>query len=152
MQFFLAQAQFRLQGGQRESSGNGGDGLGGVIANQLGSTATLSNCSLDHNGAIGGDEEDGGNGGNGLGGGIYNDGSTASGVSSLTIAGSTITHNEATGGKCDGGGTAGQGIGGGLYLAAGGSVCLDAFTVAHIKHKDASTSNDDVFGSYMICP
>ena len=56
----------------------------------------------------------GGNGGNGLGGGIYNDGSTASGVSSLTIAGSTITHNEATGGKGDGGGTAGQGIGGGL--------------------------------------
>jgi hypothetical protein len=118
----------QASGGQRSSGGNGGDGLGGVIANQLGSTATLTNCTLDHNMAVGGDGEDGGNGGNGLGGGIYNDGSTPSGVSSLTIAGSTITHNEAKGGKGDGGGTNGQGIGGGLYLAAGGSVCLDAFT------------------------
>jgi hypothetical protein len=43
-----------------------------------------------------------------------------------------------------------QGIGGGLYLAAGGSVCIDAATI--FAHNHASTSNDDVFGSFVSCP
>jgi hypothetical protein len=113
---------------------------------------TLSSCTADHNQAVGGEGENGGNGGNGLGGGLYNDGSTAFGVSSLTVTGSTITHNQAVGGEGDDGGSAGQGVGGGAYLAAGGSACFDAFTTAHVKRNHASTSNDDLFGVFAICP
>jgi hypothetical protein len=91
------------------------------------------------------------NGGNGLGGGLYNDGSTAFGVSTLTVTGTTITHNDADGGAAGAGGSAGQGIGGGLYLADGGIVCLDVFTQAHAKKNHASTSNDDIFGSFTTC-
>jgi hypothetical protein len=87
----------------------------------------------------------------GLGGGLSNDGSTAFGVSSLTVTGSTITHNDANGGAAGAGGSAGQGIGGGLYLADGGIVCLDVFTQAHVKKNHASTSNDDIFGSFTTC-
>jgi hypothetical protein len=129
-----------------------GAGLGGASGNWQGATASLTNCTLDHNRAVGGEGEDGGNGGNGLGGGVYNDGSTVFGVSSLTITGSTITHNEAKGGKADDGGSDGQGIGGGAYLASGGNVCFDVFTLTHIKGNKASTSNDDVFGDFTICP
>jgi WD40 repeat protein len=85
-----------------------------------------------------------------VGGGIYNDGSTASGVSALTITASTITYNVAQGGKGDCGGSGGQGIGGGLYLGAGGSVCLDVTTV--VANNLASTTNDDVFGDLTTCP
>jgi hypothetical protein len=92
----------------------------------------------------------GGNGGNGLGGGIYNDGSTDFGISPLTITGSTVTFNAALGGEGDHGGSDGQGIGGGTYLATGGSVCLDLFTVLHLKHNHASTSNDDFFSDYTL--
>jgi hypothetical protein len=133
-------------GGQGVAGGKGGNGLGGGIANLLGSMLTVGNSTLDYNGAIGGN---GGVGGNGLGGGIYNDGSTASGVSSLTVTGSTITDNQAQGGQGGAPGKAGQGIGGGVYLAAGGSACEDVLTV--IAHNHASTSNDDVFGVLGIC-
>jgi hypothetical protein len=27
---------------------------------------------------------------------------------------------------------------------------MDAFTVAHVKHNHASTSDDDIFGSYYV--
>jgi uncharacterized protein (TIGR03118 family) len=136
-------------GGQGSTGGKGGDGLGGGIANYLGATLTVTNCTLDHNRAIGGEADDGGNGGNGFGGGIYNDGNSPFGVSSLTVTGSTITHNEAKGGEGEDGGSDGQGIGGGLYLAAGGIVCIDTTTV--VKKNHASTSNDDIFGSFTTC-
>ena len=138
-------------GAAGEDGINGTDGLGGGIANILGSTLTVSNCTVDHNQAVGGAGGAGGNGGNGFGGGIYNDGSTALGASSLSVTGSTITHNRADGGAACAGGSAGQGIGGGLYLASGGIVCLDVFTQAHVKKNHASTSNDDIFGSYTTC-
>jgi hypothetical protein len=101
---------------------------------------------------IGGQGGAGGNGGNGLGGGVYNDGSSAFGVSSLTITGSTITHNRAIGGKADNGGQGGQGIGGGAYLALGGNVCFDVFTQKHVTKNKASTRNDDIFGDFTTCP
>jgi hypothetical protein len=138
-------------GGQGLAGGNGSDGLGGGIANRKASSLTLSSSTVDHNKAVGGAGDVGGNGGDSFGGGIYNDGSTAFGVSSLTITGSTIAHNDADGGAAGAGGSDGQGIGGGLYLANGGMVCLDVFTQAHIKHNHASTSNDDIFGSYTTC-
>jgi hypothetical protein len=96
-----------------------------------------------------------------LGGGLYKPGSTALGVSSLTVTGSRITGNEAAGVAAGGGGSAGLGEGGGLYLGPGGIVCLDAFTPGHTKKKNAtsmniggntaSTSNDNVFGVFAIC-
>jgi hypothetical protein len=49
------------------------------------------------------------------------------------------------------GGSTGQGVGGGAYFASGGSVCLDAFTVADIFGNTASTSNNDIFGGYTLC-
>jgi hypothetical protein len=112
----------------------------------------VSNCTIDHNQAIGGEGDDGGSGGNGLGGGIYNEGSTAFGVSSLTVTGSTITHNRASGGDADNSGTVGQGIGGGAYFASGGVVCLDMFTLLNISGNTGSTSNNDIFGVFTICP
>jgi hypothetical protein len=135
-------------GGNRGAGGNGGNGLGGGLANLLGSTRTVSSCTVDHNKAVGGAADVGGYG---FGGGMYNDGSTSFGVSSLAVTGSTITHNDADGGPAGAGGTAGQGQGGGLYLASGGIVCLDVFTQAHVKKNHASTSNDDIFGTYTTC-
>jgi hypothetical protein len=128
------------------AGGNGGDGLGGGLANQTGSTLTISGSTLSGNQAIGGAGGSGANGGNGFGGGVYNDGQSI-----LTILLSTITGNAASGGAAGAGGNAGQGIGGGVYFAAGGSVCLDAFTIANILANTASTSNNDVFGVYMMC-
>jgi hypothetical protein len=132
-------------------AGNGsgllvGDGLGGGFANFDGATATLSKCTFTGNQATGGAGGSGANGGDGLGGGVYNDG-----LSMLTILLSSITANTATGGAAGAGGSAGQGIGGGAYFATGGTVCLDAYTVAHILSNIASTSHKDVFGVYTTC-
>jgi hypothetical protein len=40
---------------------------------------------------------------------------------------------------------------GGLYLEAGGSACLDSFTLDHIFANHASTSDDDLFGEFDFC-
>jgi hypothetical protein len=132
--------------GGQGSGGNGADGLGGGLASILGSTLTLSGCTLSGNQAAGGAGGAGGSGGSGFGGGLFNDG-----TSSLCVTGSTITNNAATGGGAGSGGSAGQGVGGGAYFAAGGTVCLDAFTLANIVGNTASTSNNDVFGTFTIC-
>ncbi len=138
-------------GGAGEAGGDGADGRGGGLATYLGGILVVSNSTLERNQAVGGAGASGGNGGNGLGGGIYNDGSTALGVSSLTVVGSTITHNEAVAGAGGAGGSAGLGEGGGLYLAPGGIVCLDAFTQGHTKKNKATTGGDDIFGTYTTC-
>ena len=133
-------------GGQL-AGGNGADGVGGGIANTLGSTLTVSSCIVSYNQAVGGAGGAGGKGGDGLGGGIYNDSNSAEGVSSLTVTRSTITHSKAQGGAGRSGHD-GQGVGGGAYFASGGSVCLDAFTQAHVKKNHAPTSDDDVFDPF----
>jgi hypothetical protein len=107
----------------------------------------VSICTLSGNSATGGAGGAGQNGGDGLGGGLYNDG-----TSTLTVTQSTVTGNSATGGAAGSGGSAGQGIGGGAYFADGGIVCLDFFTETNVTGNHASTSNDDIFGSYTICP
>jgi probable HAF family extracellular repeat protein len=109
----------------------------------IGGSATVNNSTIANNQAVGGA---GGAGANGFGGGAYSDA-----PSSLTITGSTVTANVATGGAA-GGGSAGLGQGGGLYLAAGGTGCLDAFTIAHVTGNHASTSDDDIFGAFTPCP
>ncbi len=134
-------------GGPGGAGSNGGDGLGGALANIQGSALTVSGCSLSGNQATGGAGGSGANGGNGFGGGLYNDG-----ASTLTVTTTTITQNQATGGAAGSGGSAGQGVGGGAYFAAGGTVCLDLFTSLNIDGNTASTSNADVFGSFMVCP
>jgi hypothetical protein len=126
-------------GGQGGAGGNGADGLGGALADALGSALTVSACTLSGNQATGGAGGAGGNGGNGFGGGLYNDGQ-----SNLTVLGSTITANAASGGA------GGQGLGGGAYFATGGNVCLDVLT--GIFANTASTSSNDVFGAFTICP
>jgi hypothetical protein len=133
-------------GGAGGAGSNGSDALGGALASIEASTLTLSSCTLSGNQAVGGAGGSGANGGNGFGGSVYIDGQ-----STATVASTTITQNQARGGAAGAGGSAGQGIGGGCYLAAGGNVCLDSFTVANIIGNTASTSNDNIFGVFMIC-
>ena len=133
-------------GGQGGAGQKGGSGLGGALNNFGGSSLTLQGCSLSGNQATGGAGGSGANGGNGFGGGVYNDG-----LSTITMLTSTITGNQAIGGAAGSGATAGQGIGGGVYFASGGVACLDLFTSTNITGNAASTSNNDVFGVFMIC-
>jgi hypothetical protein len=133
-------------GGAGSTGSNGSDGLGGALADIGASMLTVSGCTLSGNQAVGGAGGSDANGGNGFGGSVYNDG-----PSTATVASTTITQNQATGGAAGAGGSAGQGIGGGGYFATGGTVCLDSFTASNIISNTASTSNDNVFGVFMIC-
>jgi hypothetical protein len=120
----------------------GGNGLGGGIENENGGVLSVSNSLIALNRAIGGA---GGIGGNGLGGGIFNGGPSPVGTPSLTLQGSLIALNSADGGGAVGGGSTGLGVGGGLYLSPGGVASADPWTL--IFANDASTSDDDVFGT-----
>jgi hypothetical protein len=108
--------------------------------NTLGGTIDVSNVVVYRNLANGGAGADGANGGNALGGGIHNLTN-----SSMTIRRSAIVDNRARGAAAGAGGVDGQGIGGGIYVASGTTVCVDA--LAAIFGNDASTSDEDVFGS-----
>jgi hypothetical protein len=144
-------------GGNGAAGANGRDGLGGALSNLLGSTLIVSNCTLTGNQALGGAGGTGGNGGNGFGGGLFNDGfsiapENAGTPATLTVTGCAITDNHAAGGAASAGGSAGQGVGGGAYFTAGVVVCLDVFTQGHVKNNHASTSADDLFGTFTTCP
>jgi hypothetical protein len=144
------------------AGGPGGYGLGGGVY-VGGGTVTISNSTFSANSARGGDGGDGsscgsggGDGGNSLGGALY--------VSAATVSlhNTTITGNYANGGAGGKGtrsrlgygrspdGTDGQGIGGGIYVDATASLGLDAFTVDHFRRNHAFTSDDDIFGSYVL--
>jgi hypothetical protein len=128
----------------------GGVGRGGGISNAGGPirtgaiSTTVIGCLISDNQAVGGDGS-AGNGGNGLGGGIFTDKTAV-----LTIRGSTITGNAADGGAGAVGFSDGKGQGGGVFIAAGGDACMDLATL--IFGNSASTSGDDVFGVFTICP
>jgi hypothetical protein len=145
-------AHNRAVGGTSGSAATiAGPGAGGGIATLFGAMTAITGSTFDANHAIGGAAIVGGNGGDGLGGdglggGVYNDAQ-----STLEVRGSSITGNQASGGAAGTGGSAGSGVGGGLYVEAGGSACLDEFTIDHIFGNDASTSDDDVFGDFAIC-
>jgi hypothetical protein len=154
-------------GGQGPYFGLAGDGLGGGLY-VAGGTASLSNVTLYSNTAQGGAGGDGilirdfdsgkyiptpgGNGGNGFGGGLYVAGGTVS------VSSTSVEHNTAAGGTGGKGarsapnGIPGLGEGGGLYIDPAASVCLDAFTQAHVKSNRASTAYPDIDGSYTTCP
>jgi hypothetical protein len=126
--------------------GAGGAGQGGGLINLLGSIGTVFDSPVVLNTATGGAGGVGGNGGNGLGGGVFNDGPSALGTPSLTLQRSLVVLNRAVGGAAGDGGIAGLGVGGGLYLAPGGVASADA---TFILANDASTSDDDVFGTLV---
>ena len=82
----------------------------------------------------------------------YRSPSNAGTPATLTVTGSTVTGNQATGGAAGAGGSAGLGVGGGVYLTDGGIACLDVWTSTHVTGNHASTSDDDIFGVFTICP
>ena len=139
-------------GGDRGSGGllggTGGVGQGGGLLNVSGAIGTVSNTTLVNNSATGGAGGVGGNGGNGEGGGVFNGPPTADGVPSLTLLHSLVAFNRADGGAAGAGGSAGSGRGGGLYLSPGGMAFADLVTA--IRANDASTSDDDVFGTLSL--
>jgi hypothetical protein len=110
---------------------NGGEGRGGGICVGFpGVDVTVSNCTIDHNSAIGGQPGAGGNGGNALGGGV---GNTEAGAT-LTITCSIIDHNQAQGGSGDTSGPAsngGSGLGGGVYNAFGSTTNVTSSSMNH---------------------
>jgi len=145
------------------ATGGGSAFGGGVYA--YGARATLTNVTIDSNVARGGDGATGysikffkqplgvpgGAGGSAYGGGIY-----ATATTAVELRGTTVTRNAATGGT---GGTAprgldkaadGAGYGGGIYVAAPTPVGLDAFTQSHTNSNTASTSDNDIFGSFTV--
>jgi hypothetical protein len=87
-----------------------------------------------------------GNGGNGFGGGIFNGNpAPVPGTPILTLRGTTVTANRAAGGAAGAGGSEGEGRGGGLYNQIGALAFVDMST--KIKGNQATTSDDDVFGT-----
>jgi hypothetical protein len=126
-----------------------GFGFGGGILND-GGTLAISGSKPVGNLAQGGSRGaagaggTSGNGGSGTGPGVaaFTLGETSPTVS---VNNSVFTFDSAVGGT---GGSAGQGLGGALYIDPTAAVSLDAFTLAHFLGNHASTSNNDVFGSY----
>jgi hypothetical protein len=147
------------QGIDGSTGSAGASAAGGGIYSS--GSLTLEGCTVQNNQALGGhggqgfhyrdrfdgnDHYPGGPGGDALGGGIYLAGGTAS------LHNSTVTGNKAVGGQGGGGGASnGLGEGGGVFIAPSASVCLDLFTQANAKKNTASTTGDNIFGSFTTC-
>ena len=130
---------------------------GGILV--WGGTASLTNVTVQNNTAqggrggppgksfFGGPHVRGGNGGNAAAGGmLVLNGATVS------LHNCIVTQNNAVAGKGVAGGTDGLGEGGGLWIDSLASVCLDTLTVAKVSNNKASTSSNNIYGSYTICP
>jgi hypothetical protein len=136
---------------------DGGNGFGGGVYIASG-TATVTTCTITANLAQGGAGGNGvldplapsqaGNGGNGFGGGLYVAGGTVA-LHSVTVA-----LNVARGGAGGAGartaleGHPGKGFGGGIYIDAAASVGLDGFTKDHVLNNTASSTKNNIAGSY----
>lgn len=141
----------------------GGSARGGGIC-LVGGSATLTDSALSSNVARGGDGGKGGKfyffrmqyflpggpAGSGSGGAIY------ASNTAVHITRTSITQNAATGGVGGGSpkglpaGAHGTGRGGGVYVAASAVVSLDPITQLNTRSNTASTSDDDIFGSFTI--
>jgi hypothetical protein len=119
---------------------HGPNGFGGALY-VAGGTVALTSDTLSNNVAEGLYSF---YGGAGEGGALYAAGGT------ITLRNDTVTGNAALGGS--GARVPGAGTGGGLYIASAATVYLDAFTLAHTINNTASTSNNDIFGSYILIP
>jgi hypothetical protein len=110
---------------------------------------TVRHSTFADNQALGGSGVAGVSGGDGPGGGVFNGGPSPVGTPSLTLLHSLVALNRADGGAAGAGGSAGLGQGGGLHLTPGGLACADLVTA--ILANNASTSDDDVFGTLGDC-
>jgi hypothetical protein len=145
----------QARGGAGGAAAAGGNAWGGgllvtgdfFLQAEAPSSVTVSGSTVADNQATGGRGGLGGNGGNASGGGI-----AVTSESSLAVRTSTVVVNLALGGAAGAGGSAGEGRGGGLYIDALAEVCLDLVTQARLRHNHASTSHDDVFGTFTTCP
>jgi hypothetical protein len=108
--------------------------------------ATVTNSTIFSNVAKGGaggnglkknGNSGGGRGGDARGGGIF-------AGNPITLRGTTITKNVASGGS-----NGGTGRGGGLYVWSE-PVSLDSFTRTNTRGNTASTSDNDIFGSFSV--
>jgi hypothetical protein len=108
--------------GPNKSSGGAIDVTGG--------TATITNCTLDHNLSVGGTGAPGTDGGIGAGGAIVAT-NFAGYATQASISDSTIEHNIALGGAGGPGGNGGEGEGGGLTSTAGAILTVIDTIVAH---------------------
>jgi hypothetical protein len=147
------------QGGQGASTPDGSDGIGGKGGNGFGGalqvsggTASVTSSVLSANIAQGGnggiygcDCGTGGRGGSGLGAGLEVGGGT------VTLISDTLTTNHAYGGSSSAGywGPRPLGEGGGIYIASAATVYIDPFTLANVISNTASTSNSNIFGTYI---
>ncbi len=138
------------KGGSGGPGAAGGVGAGGGIANGGGtgafevaflglgtdtSSVSLASSTLIYNDAQGGAGGSGSNGGNGAGGGLY-----VLGTTTASIDATLITFDAAMGGS--------SGSGGGLYIDTLAGVTLSKSS--KVLFNFASTSGDNIFGSYTI--
>jgi predicted outer membrane repeat protein len=133
------------------SGGVGGDAMGGAILNAGGLDVSSSKFTADQaiggEGGPGGATGVGGNGGDGDGGAIFTASFGDPAVSTITVSTSAFMGNLATGG--DGGsgsteGSDGQGLGGAIAILDGSAT----ITKSKFAGNKASTSGDDIYGSY----
>jgi hypothetical protein len=129
----------------------GGSAYGGGLYVSTG-TVTITDTLISSNLARGGDgaidKKSSGysglpaRGGDGFGGGI------AAGAPTVTLRATTITRNSAAGGTSPRGVVTPTGKGGGLWISSSSVVGIDAFTLANTRGNTASTSDNDIFGSF----
>jgi hypothetical protein len=144
-------AGFGAVGGEGGTAQGGGAALSfettsGTLSVDVSESIISGNVATGGSGGDGVTGSAGGNGGAAQGGGIFVDL-----VSDVAISGVVITDNQADGGQGgsgggDGGtnGGDGSGVGGGVYLSVAGSTKKNTV----IEGNSASTSNDDVFGTF----
>src|SRR5205823_5909624 len=112
-----------------------GVGVGGAIDNELGTTATITGCTLDHNQAVGGQGNRASGAvvlvGTGLGGATESFfGGPGVGIpNTLSVNNSTLSHNDALGGDNNTGtagvaGLVGAGVGAGIANFLGGTTIV----------------------------
>jgi predicted outer membrane repeat protein len=129
--------------------GRGGVAEGGGVA-FLGTTLSVTDCTVSSNSVVGGNGgskgpngHPAGSGGNGLGGGLYVAGTTA------TLTMDIDSANTAQGGKAGGSSaTDGAGEGGAVYIPDYATVYIDAYTLSHFSGNKASTAGIDIYGTY----
>jgi hypothetical protein len=145
--------------GAAGASGYDGDNAYGGGIYSFGSL-TLNGCTIQNNKAIGGQggktrafrsrlgkSFSGGYGGNALGGGLY------LGNGTISLQGCTVTGNSAQGGPAGGiRGGDGVGEGGGIFTAPAASASIDTYTRNNVTGNTASTSDDEIDGSYTLVP
>ncbi len=144
---------FSLTSSPKGIGGDGGNGFGGGLEVSAG-TVSIASSILSSNTALGGQAGHTwvgtllGVGGNGFGGGLE--------VSSgrVKLSSDALSSDVAQGGLGNGApnggpGEPGVGYGGGLYIASGATVDIDPFTLKHFMDDTASTSDPDIFGTYI---